>query len=88
MGRVAATYNLMPDGPSIDMEAVKAKMSEVVPEGVTVLKGEVKPFAFGLKVLDITFMMNDSEGIMDKLEEKLRAIEGIQGVESTQVTLV
>jgi elongation factor 1-beta len=52
------------------------------------LKGEVKPFAFGLKVLDITFLMNDSEGIMDRLEEKLRSIEGIQGVESTQVTLV
>ncbi len=88
MGRVAATYNLMPDGPSIDMEAVKTKIPQIVPEGVTVLKGEVKPFAFGLKILDITFMMNDSEGIMDKLEEKLRSIEGIQGVESTQVTLV
>ena len=88
MGRVAATYNLMPDGPSIDMEAVKAKMPQIVPEGVTVLKGEVKPFAFGLKILDITFLMNDAEGIMDLLEEKLRSIEGIQGVESTQVTLI
>ncbi len=88
MGKVAATYTLMPDGPSIDMEALKAKMPGVVPEGVTVLKGEVKPFAFGLKVLDITFLMSDSEGIVDRLEEKLRSIEGIQGVESTQVTLV
>jgi elongation factor 1-beta len=88
MGKVAATYNLMPDGTSIDMEALKAKMPGIVPEGVTILKGEVKPFAFGLKVLDITFLMNDSEGIMDRLEEKLRSIEGIQGVESTQVTLV
>ena len=88
MGKVAATYNLMPDGPSIDMEALKAKMPGIVPEGVTILKGEVKPFAFGLNVLEITFLMNDSEGITDRLEEKLRSIEGIQGVESTQVTLV
>jgi elongation factor 1-beta len=88
MGKVAATYNLMPEGPEIDMEILKARMPGLVPEGVTILKSEVKPFAFGLKILDITFLMNDSEGIMDKLEEKLRAFEGIQGVESTQVTLV
>ena len=88
MGKVAATYNLMPEGSTIDMEALKAKMPGFVPEGVTILKGEVKPFAFGLKILDITFLMSDSEGIMDRLEEKLRSIEGIQGVESTQVTLV
>ena len=88
MGKVAATYNLMPDGPSIDMEAVKVKMPGILPEGVTILKGEVKPFAFGLKVLDMTFLMTDTEGIMEQLENKLRAIEGIQGVESTQVTLI
>jgi len=88
MGKVAATFNVMPEDTSVDMEALKNKMPEIVPKGVTPYKAEVKPFAFGLKVLEITFLMDDTEGIMEQLEEKLRSIPGIQGVETTQVTLI
>jgi len=52
------------------------------------MKATVKPFAFGLKQLEIVCVMNDAEGILDKLEETLRSIPGIQGVESTGITLI
>jgi len=88
MGRVAVTYNLMPEGTAVDMMALKEKVPGMVPAGVQVARSEVKPFAFGLKILEIICIMNDVEGIMEQLEEKLRSLEGIQTVETTGVTLI
>jgi len=38
---------------------------------------EIKPIAFGLNSLDATILMDDKEGGIDELEEKVRAIEGV-----------
>ncbi|MDH7509370.1 MAG: elongation factor 1-beta [Methanomassiliicoccales archaeon] len=88
MGKVAAVYNLMPDDISIPMEEIARKIAGVVPEGVEVAKIEVKPVAFGLKMLTATFVMADAEGIVDKLETALHAIKGIQSVEAISLTLI
>jgi translation elongation factor aEF-1 beta len=88
MGRVAVTYQLMPEDTSFDIEGLKAKISAYVPAGAQVAKAEVKPFAYGLKILEIVCVMDDANNVTDLTEEKLRSIEGIQGVETTGVTLI
>jgi len=88
MGRVAATYNLLPEETSFDMEGLKANIGTIVPAGVQVARAEVKPFAFGLKILEIVCVMEDKEGFVEDLEEKLRAIEGIQSAENVGMTLI
>jgi elongation factor 1-beta len=88
MGTVAVTYNLMPEETSFDVEGLKAKIGTIVPKRVTVARAEVKPFAFGLMILEIVCVMDDKEGGVEQLEETLRAIEGIQNVETTGITLV
>ena len=88
MGKVAVTYNLLPEETSFDMEGLKERMPGLIPAGVQPFKAEVRPFAFGLKVLEIVFVMDDANNVMEELEEKLRSIEGIQTVENTGITLI
>ncbi len=88
VGTVAVTYQLLPEDTSFDMEGLKAKIDTYMPKGVQVAKATIKPFAFGLKALEIVCVMPDTSDLVDTLEEKLRSIEGIQGVENTGMTLV
>jgi len=88
MGKVAAVYNLVGESPEAPMEDIAKNLPKVVPEGVDVIEAEVKPFAFGLKIIEVTCVMNDTAGIIEKLEEALGKIEGIQNVENTRVTLI
>jgi translation elongation factor aEF-1 beta len=88
LGIVAVTYQLLPEETSFDVEGLKARIASIMPEGVAVAKATIKPFAFGLKALEIVCTMKDTDGLADALEEKLRTIEGIQGVENTGITLI
>jgi len=88
MGTVAATYSLMPEDTDFDFQSLIGKLSQIVPANVKVAKTEVVPMAFGLKKLVAVFVMEDASGSVDQLEEALRAIPGIQNVETEQVTLL
>jgi len=88
MGRVAAIYNLMPEGPDVVIEEVKERIPSIIPDGIKVTDIQIKPLAFGLKILQVTFVMDDAEGMIDKLEEALKDLEGVQSIEAISVTLI
>lgn len=78
----------MPDSTDFDLEALSKKIPSIVPEGVKVVRSEVLPLAFGLNMLEVTTIMLDSEGILEKLENVYRSVEGIQNVEAKEVGLI
>lgn len=88
MGKVAAVYNMVPDSPEASTDDIVKAIPTVLPEGVGVNNLVVKPFAFGLKMIEITCIMDDAAGIIEKLEEALRSIPRVQSVENTTVTLI
>ncbi|HUL40236.1 MAG TPA: elongation factor 1-beta [Methanomassiliicoccales archaeon] len=88
MGKVAATYTILPEDTAFDMEGLKERIPGMLPEGAQPYKAEVKPFAFGLKMLELIVVMDDANNVMEALEERLRSIEGIQSVENTGLTLI
>jgi elongation factor 1-beta len=88
MGRVAAAYNLMPESPDTSIEDITDHLPKVIPEGVDLTGLEVKPLAFGLKVIEVTFVMQDAEGIIDRLEESISSIPGVNSVETCSLTLI
>jgi len=81
MGDVAVRYHVMPEGPDVDLNAIKAKLHAL---GAREIKE--RPVAFGIKLLDVLFVMPDKEG--PAVEEKIRAIEGVSSVETESITLV
>lgn len=88
MGEVAATYSLMPSEVESPIEKIKDTIPQVIPEEVTVRNMDIKPLAFGLKIVEVTFLMEDREGIIDRLEEALQSIEGIKNIDTVSMTLV
>jgi translation elongation factor aEF-1 beta len=81
MGDVAIRYHVMPEGPDVDLGAVKAKLHVL---GAREIKEQ--PVAFGIKLLDVLFVMPDKEG--QTIEDKIREIEGVGSVETESVTLI
>lgn len=88
MGKVAAVYNMIPESPEVSPEDIIKSIPGAIPEGVAINNVVVKPFAFGLKIIEITCIMDDTSGIIEKLEEALRSVPQIQSVENTTITLI
>ncbi len=91
MGTAAIKYRVMPEGVEVDLEALKAQITTTVAEAGAELYGiEVVPFAFGLKALETTVMVEDKVGggIPDAVEEALGALDGVQSVEMLEMGLI
>jgi translation elongation factor aEF-1 beta len=91
MGTAAIKYRVMPEGVEVDVEALKAQISETVVKAGAQLHGiEVVPFAFGLKALETTVMVEDKVGggIPDAVEEALGGLDGVQSVEMLEMGLI
>ena len=87
MGEVIALIRLMPDGVLDDDEIQKIldEIRVVVKEPVKLGKVEVKNIAFGLRGVDVTVAVPDSEGGLDPLVETLSTIEKVDNVEVVDV---
>ena len=87
MGTAIVTLTIMPKTPDVDLTSVetqaKVKIASFAGEGET--KTEIEPIAFGLKALKIIFVMDESKGATDPLEEDIQTIEGVQSVEVSDI---
>lgn len=84
MAQVVVTLKIMPESPDVDLKQIEVAASrEVKTFGGDVGKILVEPIAFGLKAVKILFVMDESIGSTEALEN---AIQGLSGVQSVQVT--
>ena len=87
MTQVVVTLKIMPASPDIDLskitEEIKNKITDFAGPGD--MKVEEKPIAFGLKALNMIFVMDEAKGSTDSLEDSISDIEGVQSVEVTDV---
>jgi len=87
MAQVVATLKIMPESPDVDLDALELKVKEKIADfaGKGETRSEQEPIAFGLKALKITFVMDESKGSPDALEEDVKTLEGINSVETIDV---
>ena len=87
MAQVVVTLRIMPSSPQIDLVKIereaKAKIADFSQNDE--MKSEQEPIAFGLNALKITFVMDESKGSTDSLEESINSIEGVNSVETVDV---
>ena len=88
MGEVALNYRLMPESPETDVEGIAASLNDLMPEGAELNNHKIKPFAFGLKAIEIMVICPDSGGHSDIVEDMLGKVEGIQSVELIEMSLL
>jgi len=87
MGEVIALIRLMPDGvlSNDEIQKILDEIKVVVKEPVKLGKVEVKNIAFGLRGVDVTVSVPDSEGGLDPIVEILSNIEKVDNVEVVDV---
>ena len=87
MAQVVVTFRIMPQNIDVDFSQleVKAKKEIINFCNSKEFKTQIEPIAFGLKALNIIFVMDESKGSTEKLEHKISQIEGIESVEVTDV---
>lgn len=88
MGDVLATFRIMPEGVEVDISKLKETIAHSVEGTIKIQSMVERPFAFGLKAIELAVILADMEGGTEKLEETLGKLEGVQSVENTGVTLV
>ncbi|MDN5358832.1 MAG: elongation factor 1-beta [Candidatus Diapherotrites archaeon] len=87
MGTVLAVFRVMPEDMAY-FEEIKEKIKEAIPEGVELHEIREEPIAFGLKALKVGVTMEDTGGILDKVEEALSKIPHVESVNLEGATLV
>lgn len=87
MANVVVTMKIMPVSPEISLSKIEADAKKRIVDfaGEGDVKVEEEPIAFGLKALNIMFVMDEATGSTEKLEDSVSEIEGVQSVEITDV---
>lgn len=85
MGHVALSFHVMPESPGTDVHAIEKQIRAMFGEQVKSV--EIRPIAFGLKAIDVLFVLPDRGGA-DDLERRLASIAGVASVEAGNVTLL
>lgn len=89
MANAIVTLKIMPVSPDVDLETVKTAADAKIDSFVGSVKQkqyEIKPVAFGLKSLEIHFMMDEAKGSPDPVAEDIQTLDGVQSCEVTNVT--
>lgn len=86
MAHVIITLKIMPESVDVSLEGIKQKANELIKAfGGEVGKTEEEPIAFGLKALKLFFVMDESKGSTESLEQDISKIKGVNSVEVTDV---
>ena len=87
MANAIATIKLMPESPDVDLKKIEHEALKIIHKfaGRGETKTEIKPVAFGLNSVNISFVMDENLGSPDKIEEELSAIPDVNSVETTDV---
>ena len=83
MGSVIVTFRIMPESVETDLDLLEdSVIKEIKPQRLQRI-----PIAFGINAIQIIKLVEDKEGEMDKITEKIKKIKGVQEVEVTDLTL-
>ena len=86
MANVIITLKIMPESPDADLSKIEESAKKMISKfGGEVGKVDIIPVAFGLKALNIYFVMDEKKGSTDKLETEISTISEVMSVEVTDV---
>ena len=77
MGEVVNTLKVMPESPEVDLEALKAAITDAMPADAELHE------AFGLVALNVVFIVEDGEGGTGPTEEAIIALADVASAEIT-----
>jgi elongation factor 1-beta len=89
VGRIVATYDIMPESTDVPLDSVVAALKNVIPKGVEIIDTKIVPVAFGLKKVVAGFVIDDTvESVGSILEDGLCSLPGVENIECTSSALL
>ncbi|MFA5141511.1 MAG: elongation factor 1-beta [Candidatus Woesearchaeota archaeon] len=87
MARAIVTLRVMPTSPDVDLVKLENDVKQKIYKfaGQTETRTTVEPIAFGLKSVNIIFVMEESQGTTDPLEKDISTLEDVNSVEVIDV---
>jgi len=87
MASVIITLKIMPESPDTDVQELESIIKKKIGKhtGNKEFRINIEEIAFGLKALNITFIMDESKGSTEKLEREISDIEGVNSVNVVDV---
>lgn len=81
MGRVVMIVRVMPSDSDVNLDALLEEIKSKLPPGFRLVSTGREPIGFGMESLLVGFSVPEEEGVTDRLEDYLRAIEGVGEVQ-------
>ena len=78
MGQVLVTFEIMPEGLEVDLGEMRKGVEAKVKGTGKIEQVEIKPIAFGLQALMMNIVVEDEEGMMDRMEQLIGSVPGVQ----------
>jgi elongation factor 1-beta len=88
MAKVYGQYAVFPIDTNVDLDDLRTRILESLPNDIEVKETKVEPVAFGLKKIIISMLMDDEEGKTDSIEKIMREVKNVQDVSVEGMTLV
>ncbi|MCD6241079.1 elongation factor 1-beta [Candidatus Bathyarchaeota archaeon] len=86
MAKIVVSYKIFPTDINVDFEKLKQAIKDCLPSQVEVYGYSIEPVAFGLNALIAHIILpEDESGILDDLEEKLKAIPEVSQIQTLMV---
>ncbi len=83
LGKIFVSMKVFPSDVNIDLEKLKERIKQALPESASMRKIQEEPVAFGLVALILHIVIPEEEsGMMDRLEEQIKGVEGVSQVET------
>jgi elongation factor 1-beta len=80
MAKVLVTLRIMPEDVSIDIQNLKKEILSKIQASI-----QEVPIAFGLNALNVSVLVEDKEGEVERVEKILKEIKGVGEIEVIEV---
>ncbi len=77
---------VMPADSDVDLEELRRRIAESLPEGVEMRSHAKESMGFGIESLLLALSLPEEEGITERVEERIRSVEGVGEIQVEGLT--